>query len=324
MTEQKNEVLQKRDSDWLAVLWYIHLHALGAYGLWLIFVEAQWLTTIFTLFLIILSSLGVTVGAHRLWAHETFTASFPVRFFLVMAHTLAGVGPIYDWVLYHRIHHKYYKTDKDPYNHKKGLWYSHVIANLLALPPNHEELEKSIDMRVVESDGLVWVQRKFYWILFIIFGLLLPVNTPAEYWGESLKTSIFILCFFRLAVTCNIAWLINSAMLVWGLEPGAKFPVDDNSVFFLNKSYWINYHYLLPWDVNSGEFGTYDSGFGSLIIKLWNELGLINRLKSPTTENIRETLHKLATAKTDVDEVLSELKETVETQAKMIDLQYKH
>ena len=63
---------------------------------------------------------------------------------------------------------------------------------------------------------------RFYWPLFIIVGLLLPINAPAEYWGESLLNSLFTLGFLRLAVTVNLAWLVNSAMLIWGLKPGDK------------------------------------------------------------------------------------------------------
>lgn len=48
------------------------------------------------------------------------------------------------------------------------------------------------------------------------------MNTPAEYWGESLLNSVFILGFLRLAITVNLAWLINSAALIWGLKPGDK------------------------------------------------------------------------------------------------------
>lgn len=69
-------------------------------------------------------------------------------------------GSIHDWVLLHRAHHKYYGTSLDPYNHKKGLWYSHVVSNLLGPHPEMEKFEKEIDMRDIESDGIVWTQHK--------------------------------------------------------------------------------------------------------------------------------------------------------------------
>lgn len=75
---------------------------------------------------------------------------------------------------------------------------------------------------------------RFYWLLFPIVGLLLPINAPAEYWGESIKNAVFILGFFRLAVSTNISWLVNSAMLIWGLKPGDKLMsfIDSLSLLY--------------------------------------------------------------------------------------------
>ena len=61
----------------------------------------------------------------------------------------------------HRMHHKYYGTDKDPYNHSKGFLYSHIFSNLMTDIPDRENVEKSIDMRVIEVDGYVWFQKRY-------------------------------------------------------------------------------------------------------------------------------------------------------------------
>ena len=31
-----------------------------------------------------------------------------------------------EWINYHRVHHKYTDTDADPYNAKRGFFFSHV------------------------------------------------------------------------------------------------------------------------------------------------------------------------------------------------------
>lgn len=36
------------------------------------------------------AALGVTAGAHRLWAHRTYKAKLPLRIFLAFCQTLAG------------------------------------------------------------------------------------------------------------------------------------------------------------------------------------------------------------------------------------------
>ena len=93
LTEQTKPV-KKQDIKWAAVLWYIHLHVLGLYATWLLLTSAKWPTVFFTILITSIGCLGVTVGAHRLWAHATFKASWPLRLLYMMAHTLAGVVSI--------------------------------------------------------------------------------------------------------------------------------------------------------------------------------------------------------------------------------------
>jgi fatty-acid desaturase len=42
------------------------------------------------LFIGSLSVLGATAGAHRLWAHRTYTANIPLRVLLMICQTLLG------------------------------------------------------------------------------------------------------------------------------------------------------------------------------------------------------------------------------------------
>ncbi|XP_031846089.1 acyl-CoA Delta-9 desaturase isoform X2 [Nomia melanderi] len=237
---------KRQEINWGVVLWCIHLHVLGLYAAWLMFTSAKWMTVFFTLFITLLGCLGVTVGAHRLWAHRTFNASSSLRLFLMLAHTLAGAGTIYNWVLYHRLHHKYYKTDKDPYNHKKGFLYSHYLGNFWTPKVDFEQAKKEIDMRDMDSDGYVWLQH----------------NDP-------------------------------------------RF---DLGLFFITKSNWLTYHYMVPWDWKNGEFGTYNKGCSTFFIKMWNELGFVDHLLSVTTHDLRAILHDVTNKKTSLQEGLDELK----------------
>lgn len=64
--------------------------------------------------------------------------------------------------------------------------------------------------------------HRFYWLLFIILGILLPVNAPIEYWDESFVNSWLVIGAARLVVATHISWLVNSAALVWGLKKGDR------------------------------------------------------------------------------------------------------
>ncbi|XP_076673235.1 acyl-CoA Delta-9 desaturase-like isoform X2 [Andrena cerasifolii] len=315
MSTEQTKPVKKQDIKWAAVLWYIHLHVLGLYATWLLLTSAKWPTVFFTILITSVGCLGVTVGAHRLWAHATFKASWPLRFFLMMAHTLAGVGPIYDWVLYHRLHHKYYGTDKDPYNHKKGFWYSHYASNFLSPNVDYEQAKIAIDMRDLDEDRFVTIQKEFYWLLFGIFGLLLPLNAPLEYWDESMALTVLITGILRFAITVNVSWLVNSALLVWG-SVTTDLSRNSISMFFITKSYWPSYHYMVPWDWKSSEFGQYATGCSSFFIKLWYELGWVNHLQTAATDDTREILHAVARKKFSLQEGLEKLKDMAEYNAR--------
>ncbi|KZC09841.1 Stearoyl-CoA desaturase 5, partial [Dufourea novaeangliae] len=124
---------KKQDIKWAAVLWYIHLHVLGVYAIWLMITSAKWMTVLFTLFITSIGCLGVTAGAHRLWAHRSYEASGLLRLFLTLAHTLAGVV---------------------------RFLYSHYMGNFQSPKVDYEQAKIDIDMRDIENDGYVWAQKK--------------------------------------------------------------------------------------------------------------------------------------------------------------------
>ncbi|XP_014472089.1 PREDICTED: acyl-CoA desaturase [Dinoponera quadriceps] len=300
--------------NWITILFYIYLHIFGLVGLYVLLAKIKWITLWYFLALVIFSYTGLTAGAHRLYAHQTFTAASQLRFFLVLAHTMAGVGPVYDWVLWHRLHHKYHNTDEDPFDHRKGFLYSHVFSNFQSTSSNVQL--KNIDMRDVGSDRIVWVQQKFYWILFIVLTFLLPIYVSVEYCGESFVNSVLVIGATRVMITTHIAWLVNSALLIWGLKKGDRFPVsDNNSVFFVTQSYWPNYHYVIPWDWRNDEFGPYERGFSTFMIKMWYEMGLIEKMMTTTTKDIREILEKIAVSKVPIKEAFEQLKKKSEEDA---------
>ncbi|VVC89934.1 unnamed protein product [Leptidea sinapis] len=221
-----------READWPAVLFFIHVQLLSLFGLWILFTEAKLAT-------LLLSTLGVTTGAHRLWAHSTYKASAELRVFLMLLQTLVGQGSIYDWVQNHRLHHAYYMTDNDPYDHRRGFVYSHFLTRLRKLSEQQVALKNSIDM--------------FYWVLYAVLFILLPLNAPLEYWDDTIMSSIFVIGFLR-------------------------YPPDSNSVFLLNRTFWPHYHYIFPGDYKSGEYGTYGTGCSTAFIRIYAAMGVATNL----------------------------------------------
>lgn len=78
----------------------------------------------------------------------------------MLCQTLNGCGCIYDWVLDHRIHHRFHGTDDDPFNYKRGFFYAQVRNRMLTPNPRREELVKQIDMSDLENDKIVMFQKR--------------------------------------------------------------------------------------------------------------------------------------------------------------------
>lgn len=301
---------KRREANWPYVLCIIHVHLLTIYGVWLMLTKAMFLTSAFCIVLSILGILGLTSGAHRLWTHRTYKANTFLRVLLMLFQTLTGIGPIYDWVVDHRLHHAHYGTDGDPYDHSKGFVFAHFISHTKCLSPYQEELRKKIDVSDLEADSIVMFQKQFYyWILYPVVFLLLPLNAPLEYWGESMQATIFIIMFVRYAIVMHASWLINSAALVWGLAMHDKYPADTNLVFIITKSYWPQYHYLTPFDYKCGEFGTYGQGCSTAFIRVCAALGWASDLRTVSCESTKNALIHAVNSGKPVNVCLAETEE---------------
>lgn len=64
--------------------------------------------------------------------------------------------------------------------------------------------------------------------------VLLPINTPLEYWDDTVPAAIFVAFSLRYLIVINVAWLVNSAHFIWALDKNRK-QSDSNMVFIVTK-----------------------------------------------------------------------------------------
>ncbi|CAG2115274.1 unnamed protein product, partial [Medioppia subpectinata] len=83
-------------------------------------------TAIFVSLLSIFSGLGMSVGGHRLWAHKSFKARFPLKLFLLILQTTTFNGSALAYARDHRTHHKWTDQEQDPKNPSRGMFYAHI------------------------------------------------------------------------------------------------------------------------------------------------------------------------------------------------------
>ncbi|KAK1134884.1 hypothetical protein K0M31_007651 [Melipona bicolor] len=277
------------DIVWRNVIAFVYLHFGALYALYLVFTTIKLETTLWMLFLGSIAGFGITAGAHRLWAHRTYKAKWPMRFILMIMQTIALQNDIYEWSRDHRVHHKFTDTDADPHNANRGFFFSHMGWLLLRKHPDVIKKGATVDMTDLERDPIVFWQRKLYLLLVTLFCFVLPVWVPCYFWNETLFNS-WNTTLLRYAVSLNATWLVNSAAHIWGYKPYDKNigPTENKSVAIITLGEgWHNYHHVFPWDYKAAEFGNYNMNITTALIDFCALLGLAYDMKTVSVDVIK-------------------------------------
>ncbi|HQW91281.1 MAG TPA: fatty acid desaturase, partial [Nitrospira sp.] len=85
----------------------------------------SWLDWTMFAILYVVTGLGITVGYHRLLTHRSFECPDWVKGCLLVAGGWALQNSGAKWTADHLRHHAHCDDPADPYNAKRGFWYSH-------------------------------------------------------------------------------------------------------------------------------------------------------------------------------------------------------
>ncbi|XP_047530655.1 acyl-CoA Delta-9 desaturase-like [Vanessa atalanta] len=285
---------RKWEIVWRNVILFVFLHIGGVYGGYLFLTKAMWTTRLFAVILYLCSGLGITAGAHRLWAHKSYKAKLPLRILLTIFNTIAFQDSVLDWARDHRMHHKYSETDADPHNATRGFFFSHVGWLLVRKHREIKEKGHTIDMSDLKADPVLRFQKKYYLILMPLACFILPSIIPTL-WGESLWNGYFVCAIFRYVYVLNVTWLVNSAAHKWGSKPYDKNinPVETKSVSLvvLGEGFH-NYHHTFPWDYKTAELGEYSLNLSKLFIDTMSIIGWAYDLKTVSSDVIMKRVKR--------------------------------
>uniref|UniRef100_A0A6M2DZW5 Putative fatty acid desaturase n=1 Tax=Xenopsylla cheopis TaxID=163159 RepID=A0A6M2DZW5_XENCH len=257
--------------------------------------SAMWTTCAFALFLYTLSGLGITAGAHRLWAHRSYKAKLPLRILLAAMNTLAFQDCAMHWARDHRVHHKYSETDADPHNATRGFFFSHIGWLLCRKHPDVIEKGKKLDISDLQADPVLRFQKKYYMTLMPLTCFVVPTLIPVYCWGETWANAWFVSTLFRYTFILNVTWLVNSAAHKWGDKPYDReiSPSENPSVamFALGEG-WHNYHHTFPWDYKTAELGNYRMNMTTAFIDFFAKIGWAYDLKTVSDEIIKKRVER--------------------------------
>ncbi|KAI1294685.1 Stearoyl-CoA desaturase 5 [Halotydeus destructor] len=192
------------------------------------------------------SYLCLTSGVHAMWSHKSYQASWPLKVFFMIGHTLNAQYTIHTWASEHRCHHKWSETDGDPHNPNRGPFFAHVGFALHKRHPAALERYESLNYDDISNDPVA----KFH------TDMILPTAVPVYFWNESLITSILLVYLARTIGAFHSMVLINSAAHLFGDRPYKEaIGAADSSIMskFTLGSGYHNFHHTFPQDYRSSE-----------------------------------------------------------------------
>ena len=245
--------------NWAMVIFLSLAHAAAVWGLWLVTsAQVDSRTLWWALFLWPVSGLGITAGAHRLWAHRSYTATWPLRLALMLMNSMANQGSIYHWSRDHRVHHKHSDEEADPHNASRGFFYSHVGWLLVKKQRATLEAGRELPSEDLLADPIVRFQRACDPWINLVMCFLLPALLPYLLWGEAYWTGFFVAGALRYCYVLHATWCVNSVAHFFGDRPydTTSLPAENWFVAFVAIGEgWHNWHHRFPYDYATSEFG---------------------------------------------------------------------
>ena len=202
------------------------------------------------------TGLGVTIGFHRLFTHNSFVAVRPLKIVLAIAGSMSLQGSLIDWVAAHRRHHAYSDKEGDPHSPHldegegvlgvvRGLWHAHV--GWLVVPERTDLDRWAPDL--LKDDDLVKIHRNFPLITLANFVLpaLIGLAITRSLWGAI--TAFLWGALARIFFLHHVTWSINSVCHFFGKRPFQSSDFSTNNWVLAIVSFgesWHNNHHAFP------------------------------------------------------------------------------
>ena len=274
-----------RFNRWPSILFLsgISILAIVACPIYFFFYGIKTATIILTWVLVFTTTLAITAGYHRLYAHTTYKAK-PFYHFLYLALGAATFQQsALKWASLHRTHHRFTDTDRDPYDIKKGFFYAHMGWIMFWL--------RNIDydnVKDLTKNPLLMRQHNHFQLWALGFGVAMPVLIGALY-GGAFEALLFGVVG-RLFIVFHITFFINSFAHSFGNPAYDKtISATDNwlGAILTGGEGYHSFHHRFPNDYRNG-VRWYHWDPSKWFIWLSSHLGLTHDLKKAPNIQILE------------------------------------
>lgn len=249
----------------------------------------------------LLSSLGVSVGYHRLFAHKGFEAKPWVKKLLAITGSMTAQGPVIFWVATHRMHHAYSDTEQDPHSphnmgekcldRLRGFFHAHIGWMFHNKTANSMYYAKDL----LKDDDIVKINQQYNrWVLLGIFlpGLIGGVLTQSL---SGFLTGALWGGVVRIFLNHQATWSVNSISHVFGDRPYRSKDLSTNNLFVALIAMgegWHNNHHAFPRSAAHG-FHWWQIDFSYYLIWIFERLGWVWNVYVPTQESRDKRLNQV-------------------------------
>ncbi len=245
------------------------------------------------------TALGITVGFHRLFTHQSFRTNAAVRYILAVLGSMAVQGPVIEWAGAHRKHHQHSDDEHDPHSphaHEGGSWGGGVWGTLRGafhahcgwLFAGHAKGLGRYTKDLRSDPVLCAANRQF--VFWVLMGLLIPAVIGG------LVTLSFYGAFLgflwgglvRVFLVHHITWSVNSVCHLWGTSPFRSGDHSKNNpivgVLAMGEG-WHNNHHAFPTSARHGlSWWQFDPSY--YLIRAMELIGMATHVRRPAAERI--------------------------------------
>jgi stearoyl-CoA desaturase (delta-9 desaturase) len=260
----------------VAVPWYGVVHG---------FTASAWVA--FGAFMV-LGSMSITVGYHRLWSHRSYEAHPAVRLFLALWGAMTLQNSILIWASGHRTHHRHVDdNERDPYSAGRGFWFSHIGWMLRDYKSGQSDFTNAPDLL---RDPIVMWQHRYYLPIALGMNIIPPVLLGLIF-GNVLEM-LLVAGLLRLVLAHHFTFFINSLAHIWGRRPYTEENSARDNGFLALLTFgegYHNYHHLFQYDYRNGvRWWQFDPSKWAIAAMSW--LGLARNLKRASNFKIHQAI----------------------------------
>ena len=269
---------------WVGILFFVALHMIGLAGTPFYIMHYGVSAGEWALFFtwVFCTSMAITVGYHRLFAHTTYKTNVLVRFLLLFFGAATFEQSALKWASQHRQHHQFTDTDQDPYNIKRGFWYAHV--SWILFWKHRVNYDNAPDLKLSK---LVMSQHHLYTLWSLGAGIAIPMLIG--FWIGHPLGAFILAVNLRLILVMHSAFFINSYAHMFGSRDfDGNISARDHwlGAILTNGEGDHNFHHRFPNDYRNG-IRWYHWDPSKWLIFFFSKLGLTWDLKRTPESKLR-------------------------------------